>query len=81
MIDTTMVAANTDIIRYEFGVIGLFFIIFDEDFIIKLYDPWPPVTSNHAWSTDFSKWCPATNGVDNMNWDDKGTKNHIMQDA
>lgn len=46
--DTRIVAASTDIIRYEFGVIGLFFIMFDEDFIMKLYDPCPPVTSSHA---------------------------------
>ena len=81
MIDTRMVAANTDIIRYEFGVIGLFFIIFDEDFMMKLYDPCPPLTSSHAWSTDFNKWCPTTSGVDNINLDDKCTKNHIMHDA
>ncbi len=74
-------AARTDIIRYEFGVIGLFFIIFDEDFIIKLYDPCPPVTSSQAWSTDFSNWCPVIIGLDSTNWDDKGTKNHIIHDA
>lgn len=39
LIDTTTVDAKIDIIRYEFGVIGLFFISLDDDFIIKLYDP------------------------------------------
>lgn len=81
VIDTVIVAANTDINKYEFGEVGLFFVIFDEDFMIKLYDPWPPVTSSHAWSTDFSKWCPLVSGVDNMNWDDSGTRNHIIHDA
>ncbi len=81
VIDTIIVAARIDIIRYEFGVIGLFFMIFDEVFMMALYAPCPPVTSNHAWSTDFSRWCPVFSGIDSTNCDDRGTKNHIMHDA
>ena len=40
--------AKIDIIRYELGSTGLFFIILDDDFIIKLYEPCPPILSNHA---------------------------------
>lgn len=45
--DTIMVAASMDINRYEFGVMGLFFMTFDDVFMMILYDPWPPAVSNH----------------------------------
>jgi len=49
--------------------------------INERFAPWPDITSNHPWSIVFIKWWDEIRGAFIRNWDDKGAKYHIEQDA
>ena len=63
------------------GDVGSKFFVLLIDSLNWSYRPCAEVNSIHPWSAVFKDWCAIIIGVFNIHWVDKGTKNHIIQDA
>ena len=74
-------SSNEEIVKYVVGCFGVMFITVLDMLDDVEKEPWPANSSSHPWSIVFIYWCAVKSGAFIINWDDRGTKNHIMQDA